>query len=113
MKKFASVMVALAVLATLGSVYAEDKKAPDTLVYETKNGPVTFPHAKHVEAVKGDCKACHDALFGQTKGNLGYKESMHKKAETEKKSCGSCHVAGGKAFESKGNCAKCHAKKTA
>ena len=25
-------------------------------------------------------------------------------------SCGACHVAGGKAFESKGSCAKCHVK---
>jgi len=110
MRRTVAVFAILALVGVVGSLSAEEK-APTTLVYETKQGPVTFDHAKHVEAAKGDCKACHDGLFQKTKGNLGYKESMHKKAETDKKSCGACHVAGGTAFESKGNCAKCHVKK--
>jgi len=87
---------------------AEDKKPPETITYEAKPGTVTFDHPKHIEAVKNDCKACHDAIFPQAKAPLGYKESMHKKAEADKKSCGACHVAGGTSFESKGNCKKCH-----
>jgi c(7)-type cytochrome triheme protein len=56
---------------------------------------------------------CHDKLFKQEKGDLKYKESMHKTAETNKTSCAACHVAGGTAFETKGNCNKCHVKKPA
>jgi hypothetical protein len=35
---------------------------------------------------------------------------MHKPAEAAKKSCGHCHNPEGPAFETKGNCAKCHVK---
>ena len=37
---------------------------------------------------------------------------MHKTAEAGKTSCGACHVAGGAAFATAGNCAnsKCHVK---
>jgi len=105
----AGTMIAFALAA--GAILAEDKKAPDTVTYEAKPGPVTFDHARHVEASKNDCKACHDAIFPQAKAPLNYKAAMHKTAETEKKSCGACHVTGGASFESKGNCAKCHVKK--
>lgn len=112
MRKVVAVAVMLLVVVAAGSLFAEEKKAPDTIVFEAKPGNVTFPHAKHVEAVKGDCKACHDALFKQEKGSLGdYKANMHKKAEEAKTSCGACHHAGGKSFETKGNCNKCHEKK--
>ena len=112
MRKFVAVAVALAFVFAVGSLYAEEKKEPPKqLVFENKQGPVTFDHAKHSEAVKGDCKACHPSPFKQEKGDLGYKEQMHKKAEAAKSSCAACHVAGGKAFETKGNCAKCHVKK--
>jgi c(7)-type cytochrome triheme protein len=72
-------------------------------------GNVTFLHAKHQEREK-DCKACHDKLFPQSKAPLNFKAGMHKVAEKKKSSCAGCHVAGGKAFESKGNCNKCHVK---
>jgi c(7)-type cytochrome triheme protein len=107
----AGTMIAFA-LAT-GAIVAEDKKPPEKVTYDAKPGPVTFDHAKHVEKLEKDCKACHDAIFPQAKAPLNYKAAMHKTAETEKKSCGACHVAGGKAFESKGNCQKCHEKKSA
>jgi len=111
MRKVVAVAVAILVVVAAGSLFAEEKKAPDQLVYEAKPGKVTFPHAKHVEAVKGDCKACHDALFKQVKGQLGdYKAGMHKNAETAKTACGACHHEGGKSFASKGNCNKCHEK---
>jgi hypothetical protein len=35
---------------------------------------------------------------------------MHKTAEANKTACAACHVAGGMAFASTGNCAKCHVK---
>jgi len=111
MRKALVVLAALAIVAAAGSLFAEEKEAPAKLVFEAKPGTVTFDHAKHVEAAKGDCKTCHPGLFEQEKGDLGYKEGMHKKAEAAKASCGACHRPEGTAFESKGNCNKCHEKK--
>ena len=112
MKRTLALAAALVLALSTGLAVSEDaKKAPGPIVYEAKSGAVTFDHAKHLEAAKNDCKVCHDTLFKQAKGDLGYKEGMHKKAEAAKTSCASCHVAGGTAFESKGNCAKCHVKK--
>ena len=96
----------IAALALLG----QDKKPPEKIVFEAKPGNVTFVHATHLKAVKGDCKVCHDALFKQEKAPLDFKAGMHKPAEAAKTSCGHCHNADGPAFESKGNCAKCHVK---
>ena len=108
--RLAMLAVLVGVVAT-GMILAQEKAAPKELVYESKNGPVTFNHEKHVERVEGKCDTCHPAVFKQEKGTLGYKEGMHKKAEASKTSCAACHVAGGKAFETKGNCTKCHVKK--
>ncbi len=84
---------------------------PDKLVFNTKQGNVTFDHAGHVKRANNDCKVCHDKLFQQSKtAPLNYKPSIHKTAETSKTSCGACHAPGGTAFESKGNCNKCHVK---
>lgn len=105
------IVLVMAVVAAAGIAFAEEKAPPKDLVYAAKTGDVTFNHAKHVETAKNDCKACHDTLFKQVKGELGYKEGMHKKAEAAKASCAACHVAGGTAFESKANCTKCHIKK--
>lgn len=111
MRKVLAVGVALAFLCAVGAIFAEGKEAPKQIVFESKQGNVTFDHTKHAEAVKNDCKACHDKIFPQEKAPLNYKEGMHKKAETAKTSCAACHVAGGTAFETKGNCQKCHVKK--
>lgn len=107
-----SAWILLTVLLTVGfALLAQDKKAPQKLTFTAKNGNVTFNHAAHVEAAKGDCKACHDSLFPQSAtAPLNFKPAMHKTAETAKTSCGHCHTAGGTAFESKGNCGKCHVK---
>ena len=115
MRRFlaSSTVIVVGLAFAASTLAAEDKKPLERITYDAKPGPVTFDHPKHIEAVKKDCKACHDAIFPQAKASLGYKESMHKKAETDKKSCGACHVAGGTSFESKGNCAKCHIKKPA
>ncbi len=105
-----SMLLAVIVLGALALV-AQDKKAPDKMVFTTKNGNVTFNHAEHITRAKGDCKTCHDKLFPQdSKAPLNFKAGLHKPAEAAKTSCGSCHNPAGPAFESKGNCAKCHVK---
>ena len=94
-----------------GFLLAQDKKAPDKLTFNTKNGNVTFNHAAHVTRAKNDCKTCHAAQFKEdATAPLNYKAAMHKTAEASKSSCGACHNPEGPSFESKGNCAKCHVK---
>lgn len=111
MRKAVALAAAFAIASAFGVLIAAEKQAPAQIVFEAKNGAVTFDHAKHVEAVKKDCKACHPGVFPQEKAPLNFKEGMHKKAEAAKTSCAACHNPGGTAFESKGNCQKCHVKK--
>ena len=99
-------------VAALG-VLAQEKKPPVKLVFDAKNGNVTFDHAAHLKREKNDCKVCHDKLFKQEKAPLNFKAGMHKPAEAAHTSCGACHTAGGAAFETKGNCNKCHVKAAA
>ena len=108
-------VIALTLSGTgLLSLMAEDVKPPAKLVFQTKMGNVTYNHAAHLTRAKGDCKVCHDKLFKQVpKAPLEFKAAMHKTAEANKTSCGFCHRAGGTAFESKANCAKCHMKAAA
>ncbi|HVP00066.1 MAG TPA: c(7)-type cytochrome triheme domain-containing protein [Bryobacteraceae bacterium] len=102
--------LAVSLGGTLG-LLAQEKKAPEKLTFAAKMGNVTFNHAAHVKAAKGDCKTCHDKLFKQdATAPLNFKAGMHKPAEDAKTSCGFCHNAGGPGFETKGNCAKCHVK---
>ena len=91
---------------------AQEKKAPTKLTFPAKMGTVTFDHTAHAKREKNDCKTCHPKLWPQdAKAPLNFKGGvMHKTAETNKTSCGACHVAGGQAFEAKGNCNKCHVK---
>jgi c(7)-type cytochrome triheme protein len=104
--------VLLVSMVALTSLVAQDKKAPTTLVFTAKNGNVTYDHTAHAKREKNDCKMCHPALWPQdAKAPLNWKAGMHKTAEAAKTSCGKCHVAGGAAFETKGNCTtKCHKK---
>jgi c(7)-type cytochrome triheme protein len=94
---------------TFGIARGADKP-PEKILYESKPGNVTFDHAKHTERAKNDCAVCHDKLFPQSRAPLNYKAGMHRPAEAKKQSCAGCHVAGGGAFESKGNCNTCHQK---
>jgi len=105
-------LLAVGLGGALGVFGQDAKKTPPTkLTFVTKNGNVTFDHTAHVTREKGDCTACHPKLFMQdSKAPLNYKPALHKTAEMDKTSCGSCHRAGGAAFESKANCAKCHVK---
>ena len=95
-------------LLTLGTVQGADPAK--TMVFESKLGNVTFDHEKHQTRVKGDCTACHEKLFPQSRAPINYKAGMHKPAEAKKASCAGCHHAGGASFESKGNCNTCHQK---
>jgi len=105
-------MLLLLWMTGLGAMVAQDKKPPSTLVLQAKNGPVTFSHPAHLKREKNDCSVCHPAIWPQdTKAPLNYRVNLHRTAETEKTSCGTCHRPGGKAFESRGNCTtKCHVK---
>ncbi len=103
----------LLVAAGSGAVrlLGEEKKAPENLTFTAKNGNVRFNHMAHAKAAKGDCKTCHDKLFKEdTKSPLNFKAGLHKPAEAAKTSCGGCHHPDGSAFETKGNCSKCHVK---
>jgi c(7)-type cytochrome triheme protein len=94
-----------------GLAMLAQQKPPEKLVFNAKQGNVTFDHAAHVKRANNDCKVCHEKLFQQSaKEPLNYKTGIHKPAEAAKTSCGACHMPGGAAFESKGNCAKCHVK---
>ena len=109
MRILLAVMTAICLITGLMALAAAT--APEKLVFESKMGNVTFQHAKHAERAKGDCKVCHDKLWPQSaKAPLNYKAGMHKPAEAGKAACAACHVAGGTAFVSTGNCAKCHVK---
>ena len=109
MRTLFSSAIAFALLLCL-VVYAQPQP-PDKLVFNTKQGNVTFNHGEHVKRAGNDCAKCHDALFAKDKtAPLTFKANIHKTAEASKTSCGACHVAGGAAFETKGNCAKCHVK---
>jgi c(7)-type cytochrome triheme protein len=104
-----NLMAGLVALALIG-LAAE--KPPEKIVFETKMGNVTLQHVKHIERAKNDCKVCHDKLFPQSRAPINYKAGMHKPAEANKTACGACHVAGGTAFATAGNCSntKCHVK---
>ncbi len=103
------ISILLALLVSIGALAAD--RGPSKLVFNAKTGNVTFDHDKHVERLKGDCKSCHPKLWPQSKtAPLNYRAGMHKPAEAKKTSCGACHHPGGTAFESKGNCNKCHVK---
>ena len=91
-------MVVMSVALSVGvSAAAEDKRPPEKLVFACKAGEVTFDHAAHLKREQGECTACHDKLWPQSriplKGSTG---------------CRTCHQAGGKSFETKSNCARCH-----
>src|SRR5215475_6702063 len=54
---------------------------PDTIVFEAKNGNVTFTHKKHYERVDNKCETCHPKIFPQAREPLNYKKGNHRSAE--------------------------------
>ena len=96
------------------ALLSQTKAPPAKVVLPARNGNVVFDHAAHLKREKNDCKVCHGGLFTQdVKAPVGFKPP-HKAAEDKQASCGSCHRAGGSAFETKANCAngKCHTSAT-
>ena len=71
-------------------------------------GETKFGHQFHNQMVGGDCSTCHTGIFPFERGLLNFKDNLHKTAEENKTSCGSCHNPDGVAFASEGNCGKCH-----
>lgn len=104
MRLFAATLFGVCLAA---GVMAQQEK----IVFQAKNGNVTFDHAAHVKSAGNDCAACHDKLFPKSNtAPINFKANIHKTAEAAMTSCGACHHPGGKAFETKGNCGKCHVK---
>jgi len=86
----------------------EAARLPGRVAYETSLGEAWFDHAQHVSLAKGDCAACHNQLFPMEEAPLEYGDALHSTAEAARSSCAGCHVVGGEAFGSEGNCQKCH-----
>ena len=79
-------------------VAAQGKKPSEKLVFQAKGGVVIFTHSTHINREKGQCAACHDKVWPQS-----VKEPLK-----SSDGCRTCHHLGGRAFEMKGNCVKCH-----
>lgn len=92
-------LFAAVTLVGLGTVAAQDSKPPEKIVFPTKQGAVTFLHARHLERENGGCTSCHDKLWRQTSEPL--KDSL---------GCHTCHKLDGKAFSARdrNNCDRCH-----
>jgi len=111
MRKLPSALLVIVLAFSAFALLAQEKKTPPKdFVFTAKTGNVTFSHASHVKAVKGECSTCHPAIFPQSRAPIEWKAGMHKPAETAHKSCGFCHHPGGQSFGVTGNCAKCHVK---
>jgi c(7)-type cytochrome triheme protein len=81
---------------------------PETILFASEYGNVTFGHRKHFERVNSDCATCHPAIFPQAREALNYGKARHRVAEEYKTSCASCHGIKGTAFAAERNCQKCH-----
>lgn len=110
-----SVFFLLATFCAAPLVLAQTKTPPPKIVMSAKPGDVTYDHAAHAKREKNECKVCHPKPWAQDAKTAVAFKPPHKKLEDAKASCGACHHAGGKAFETKGNCtnSKCHVKAAA
>lgn len=84
---------------------------PETILFEAKNGNVTFTHRKHYERVKNQCDTCHPKIFPKSRAPINYKKANHRVAEATYASCATCHAVGATSFAADSNCQKCHANK--
>jgi c(7)-type cytochrome triheme protein len=103
MKILTLALTALAILAIVGAAMAV---APGkTSEWDTSMGKVTFDGKTHADAGL-KCTDCHPKVFQMKAGGFDATMPDHNANE---KYCWTCHD-GTKAFETKGNCAKCHVK---
>ena len=89
-----TIIALFAIVAFAGTAIAA---GPETITLAAKPGDVSFPHKKHQELVKGDCKACHEKAPGKIEGlNKEWAHKTCKGCHTEKKAgpttCTGCHV---------------------
>ncbi len=89
-------LLCLAAIALAAS--GSSQKAPRELTFESKQGKIVFKHAAHVKRAGNKCHACHDSLV--PRAAAPFKSG---------KACTPCHQQGGRAFQMKGNCGRCHA----
>ena len=91
--------LATVTLVGLATVSAQDKKPPEKIVFPSRQGAVTFLHARHIERENSDCTSCHDKLWQQTAEPLKNSQGCH-----------TCHKPDGKAFNAndRNNCVRCH-----
>lgn len=79
------------------------------ITYQTRLGPVSFEHTRHLQEVQGDCTFCHNKVFAMDRRGLaGYADDYHRTAEAGGKLCAACHAPGKTAFASLHNCRRCH-----
>jgi c(7)-type cytochrome triheme protein len=90
---------------------ASNAAPPDTILFASKYGDVTYNHKKHYERLGGDCSMCHTKVFPQSREPLNYKKALHRAAEASRTSCAYCHAVGGTSFAADSNCIRCHAQK--
>ena len=91
-------LCAIAAVAGGLMVAADEAQPPVKLVLPSKAGDITFDHAAHVKTEKGECASCHEKLWPRS-AKVPLKSSD---------GCKACHKAGGKSFEMRGNCVRCH-----
>jgi c(7)-type cytochrome triheme protein len=97
------VLAAVLMLSFIGSVFAVGP-GKDIVFEDGAMGKVTFSGDVHAKAGL-KCGDCHPGLFQMKKGADKITMADHSNG----KYCNTCHN-GQKAFDIKGNCAKCHKK---
>ena len=95
-----------------GMLFAQGKKAPDTITLTPKvktMGPVTFDHAKHSKAYK--CTECHAAATGGALKTADAKPNPFHAAMYKSGLCVDCHMTEAKAGKkTPAKCPECHKK---
>ena len=91
MKRLVTMML---LLALVGAGIAIAADSPEVIVFENKQGAITFPHKAHQDRLNGECTACHEgtpAKFGINK-EFGHStcKSCHKEQGVST-SCKVCH----------------------
>ena len=98
----AAVKEAPKVAAKATSTFAAGQTAPsppETILFPSEYGNVTYTHRKHYERVNGDCATCHAKTFPVAQ-EVPYSSAERCRA--------TCHGIKATAFAAERNCQKCH-----
>lgn len=110
---FAIILVIAVAVAFAPGVFAQAKKAPDTITLTPKTGslgPITFTHAVHAKAYK--CEECHAAATGGALKTASAKPNAFHAPMYKGGLCADCHLK----LKAEGNtkvptkCTDCHKK---